>query len=208
MAPALALLEFASIADGIAAGDAMVKRAAVEMLRAGTVHPGRFLVLVYGDVAAVEEAVDAGCASCPASLLGVTMLPGVHHQVVDALRGRRRAGGEALGIVETTAVAPIVQAADAGVKEAAVTLRELRLADDLGGKGYLLLGGTITEVQAGLDAALGALSGALPTPQWRIIGQLHPEMDAELTTDPRFHRHLTGTGSTGPTAPTTDTEEH
>lgn len=190
MTPALALLEFDSIADGIAAGDAMVKRAPVELLRAGTVHPGRFLLLACGEVADVEEAVDAGCASNPASLIGVTLLPGVDPQVVDALRGSRREGGEALGIVETTAVAPIVQAADAAVKGAEVTLRELRLADDLGGKGYLLLGGTITEVEAGVEAALAALAGVPPTPRWRIVGQLHPEMDTELRADPRFHHRL------------------
>ena len=44
--PALGLLEFDSIAAGIAAGDAMAKRAPIEVIRAGTVHPGRYLVLV------------------------------------------------------------------------------------------------------------------------------------------------------------------
>ena len=38
---AIALLEFGSIAAGIEAGDAMVKRAALEIIRTGTVQPGR-----------------------------------------------------------------------------------------------------------------------------------------------------------------------
>ena len=46
--PALALLELDSIAAGIEAGDAMAKRAPIEILRAGTVHPGKYLVLVGG----------------------------------------------------------------------------------------------------------------------------------------------------------------
>ena len=58
--PALALLEFESIAVGIEAGDAMVKRAPVAHIYSGTVQPGHYLVMVAGDVASVEEAVDAG----------------------------------------------------------------------------------------------------------------------------------------------------
>ncbi|MEZ4591323.1 MAG: BMC domain-containing protein [Chloroflexota bacterium] len=38
--PALALLEFSSIAAGIEAGDAMVKRAPVSKIQSGTVQPG------------------------------------------------------------------------------------------------------------------------------------------------------------------------
>ena len=41
MQPALALLEFSSIAAGIEAGDAMVKRAPLEATYAGTVPPVR-----------------------------------------------------------------------------------------------------------------------------------------------------------------------
>ena len=47
MRPALAIIEFDSVAVGIHAGDAMVKRAAVDHIRAGTVHPGRYLVARY-----------------------------------------------------------------------------------------------------------------------------------------------------------------
>jgi guanylate kinase len=58
--PALALLELDSIAVGIEAGDAMAKRAPIDVIRAGTVHPGKYLVLVGGAVADVEEALAAG----------------------------------------------------------------------------------------------------------------------------------------------------
>ena len=58
--PALALLEFHSIAAGIEAGDAMVKRAPVERILSGTIQPGYYLVLVTGEVADVDEAVAAG----------------------------------------------------------------------------------------------------------------------------------------------------
>ena len=194
--PALALIELASIAVGIEAGDAMVKRAPVEVLRAGTIHPGKFLVLVTGEVADVEEALAAGLAVGEPCLVDSVFLPHVHGQVVAALRGVRRVGaGEALGIVETATVAATIQAADAGAKGARVELLELRLGDGLGGKGYLLFDGTAADVEAAVAIALERVedelagTGAVPggrSPIGRVIAQLHPGMRAELEAAPRF----------------------
>ena len=196
MGPALALLELESIAVGIEAGDAMVKKAPIEVLRAGTVHPGRYLVLVTGAVADVEEAFRAGVVVGEASIVDTVLLRNVHVQVVAALRGGRRAGtGEALGVVETATVAAIIEAADAGVKGASVELLELRLADGLGGKGYLLFDGAVSDVEAAVAIALdritepGRASGAVAVgrlPVARVIPQLHREMRAELEAAPRF----------------------
>ena len=196
IAPAIALLELASIAVGIEAGDAMVKRAPVDVVHAGTVHPGKYLVLVAGAVADVEEALRAGLEVGAPCLLDTVFLPNVHRQVVAALRGLRRAGtGDALGIVETATVAASIEAADAGVKGARVELLELHLADGIGGKGYLLFDGSVSDVEAAVAAAVerisdpAAGSGAVPgsrAPIARVIPQLHREMRAELEAAPRF----------------------
>ena len=58
--PALALVELSSIAAGMQAADAMAKRASLDVLKAGTVHNGKYLVLVGGQVADVEAAVRRG----------------------------------------------------------------------------------------------------------------------------------------------------
>ena len=52
----MALLEFKTIATGVLASDFMVKRSPVALLRCGSIHPGRFLILVGGSVASTEEA--------------------------------------------------------------------------------------------------------------------------------------------------------
>ena len=199
MQPAIALLEFDSIAVGIEAGDAMAKRAPIDVLRSGTIHPGKYLVLVGGSVGDVEEALAAGREIGGPCLVDMVFLPNVHDQVVAALRGVRQAGaGEALGVVETETVAATICAADAGVKGANVRLLDLRLGDGLGGKGYLLFDGPVSEVQAAVTAACGRVTdvaaGALPgtrEPVWRVIPQLHREMRHELETDPRFRGRIT-----------------
>jgi microcompartment protein CcmL/EutN len=194
LGPALALIELASIAVGIEAGDAMVKRAPVEVVHAGTVHPGKYLVLVAGAVGDVEEAYRAGLEVGQSCLVDSVFLPNVHDRVVAALRGTRRAGtGEALGIVETATVAAAIEAADAGCKGARVELLELRLGDGLGGKGYLLFDGIVSDVEAAVAIALERIgddgTGSVPgarAPIARVIPQLHPEMRTELDAAPRF----------------------
>jgi len=184
--PALGLLELESIAAGIEVGDAMAKRAPVELLRAGTVHPGKYLVLVGGDVADVEEALEAGREIGGLSVRDVTFLANIHPDVVEGVRGTRQAAqDEALGIIETATVPAIIRAADAGLKGAGVRLLELHLADDLGGKGYLLFDGTVADVEAAVEigtAAVGETRGR----HSRVVAQLHQEMAHELATSGRF----------------------
>ena len=184
--PALGLLEVESIAAGIEVGDAMAKRAPVEVLRAGTVHPGKYLVLVGGEVADVEEALEAGREIGGLSVRDEVFLPNIHPGVVDGVRGtRHEAGGEALGIIETATVPAVIRAADAGLKGAQVRLLELRLADDLGGKGYLLFDGPVSEVEAAVELGTAQVAGARGLHS-RVIAQLHGEMATELAMDARF----------------------
>ena len=190
--PALGLLELESIAAGIEAGDAMVKRAPVEVLRAGTVHPGKYLVLVGGDVAEVEEALEEGQAVGGLAVRDVTFLANIHPAVVEAVRGTRQgAQAEALGIIETATVPAVIRAADAGIKGAQVRLLELHLADDLGGKGYLLFDGPVTDVEAAVAIGAAAVGDARGL-HTRVIAQLHAEMAQELAADGRFASRVKG----------------
>jgi microcompartment protein CcmL/EutN len=191
MQPAVALLEFDSIAVGIEAGDAMVKRAPLDVIKAGTVHPGKYLVLVGGRVADVDEALEAGRSVGSEHLVDEMVLPDVHDDVVAALLGQRVTGpGEALGIIETASVAAIIEAADAGVKGAAVTLREIRMADGLGGKGYLLFSGPVSEVDAAVEISSDRVQAQVIAS--RVIAQIHEEMDDNLLEDGRFRKLMRG----------------
>jgi len=187
MHPAIALLEFGSIARGITGGDAMVKRAPVRVLYGGTVHPGKYLVLVGGEVGDVEEALAAGRQIGHGDLLDEIFLPDVHPAVVEALRGaRREPTSDALGIVETRTVAALLGAVDRGLKGAAVELAELRLADELGGKAYCLLSGLLADVEAAVETAVASLARPELLIATTIIPRLHDEMRANLGSAPGF----------------------
>lgn len=186
MHPALALLEFSSIAAGIAAGDAMIKRGPVAEIVGGTVHPGKYLVMVVGDVAAVEEAVAAGIDRSGSTLVDRVLLPDVHPAVAAAVRGDRfPPDGEAVGVIETVTVAATIAAADAAVKGASVVLTELHLADGLGGKAYALFCGSVSDVEAAVAIGLQQVPPALLAGSV-VIPQLHTEMGENLFDGSRF----------------------
>lgn len=188
---AIALFEYSSIAAGIEAGDDMVKRAPLQIIHAGTVHPGKYLVLVGGEVADVEEAIVAAHARDVGPLIDHMFLPDPEPRLVEALSGAiAPATGEALGIVETASIADVIRAADAGLKGADVALRQIFIADDLGGRGYLLFSGTLSEVQAAVDLATERVAGDLIGT--RVLPRIHAEMDANLEGDGRFASRLRG----------------
>ncbi len=196
--PAIALLEFDSISAGIVAGDAMVKMSPLGSIYAGTVHPGRYLVLVSGDTASVEIALSTGADVGGDNLIDSVFLPDIHPDVTSAIvggaKGAALAGDEALGIVETSSVAGVIDAADAGVKAANVALATVRLADGLGGKGYVFFSGPVSEVEAAVEAGVQRTEphGALIRSD--VIAQLHEEMAQNLSSQLRFMRRVENRG--------------
>ena len=191
--PAIALLEFESISAGIVAGDAMVKASPIGSIYAGTVHPGNYLVLVSGDTASVEVALATGTEACGGHLIDSVFLPDIHPDVVAAIVGdapNASLSAEALGIVEMSTVAATIDAADAGVKGADVVVGSVRLADGLGGKGYVLFSGVVAEVEAAVDSAVARSEPHRTLIRSDVIAQLHEEMADNLTEQLRFMKRV------------------
>jgi microcompartment protein CcmL/EutN len=181
MGPALALIELSSIARGHRVADAMCKRAPVRLARADAVSPGKFVILVEGDVAAVDESFRVGTDVAGDRAVDTLFLPQPHPALWPALAGEARAGEgvESLGIVETTTVAATVRAADAAVKAARVRVTEMQLGRGIGGKAFFTVTGSLAEVEAALDAGVGALDAArvhtteiIPAPHTDLVAKL------------------------------------
>lgn len=186
MPPAIAMLEFDSIAVGVRTADAMVKRAPLELFRVGTVHPGKYLVLIGGTVAAVEESRSEGLNIGAANILDEMILPSVEPRVVKAIDGHRSApAGDALGTIETETLPTCIAAADRAVKAANVTLVEMRLGDDLGGKGLFHLSGLLHDVQAAIDAAMAGRSDRAM--RSTVVPMQHGELRGAIRHSTSFH---------------------
>ena len=152
----LGMLEYTSIAKGIASADQMVKTAAVTPLFFKTICPGKYLAAVHGNVAAVTASIAAGREVGGTEVVDGFILASVHSQILWALAGAvRQEDFNALGVLETFSAASIVLAADAAAKAAAVTILDIHLAMGLGGKGYAYMTGDVAAVQAAVHAGSG-----------------------------------------------------
>lgn len=179
--PAIALVETNSVATGILAGDAMVKKAVVELLDARPICPGKYMVLIGGEVGPVGESYQVGVSAATDTLVDHLLLPNVHRSVFSALMSAtppRR--DEALGIIETVTAAVCIVAADAAAKATDIQLLEIRLANGLGGKSFVLLEGTVADVEAAVAAGVELVRQEGLLVRQVVIPQLHDQMRAKV----------------------------
>lgn len=153
MLRAIGLVEFTSIAKGIEAADAMVKTADVEILVSTPVCPGKYFVLVHGDVAAVESSIHAGVRIGKEYVVDEFILPNVHPSVYPAITSTVEVTElHALGIIEAFSIASMIIAADSALKAADVEAIELRLGTGIGGKSFFTMTGDVAAVNAAVEA--------------------------------------------------------
>ncbi len=155
MREAIGVIETISIAVGVAIADEMAKTADVELLEASAICPGKYLILVAGDVESVDCSLARGIEVGGDVVVDTLFIPHVHPQVFPAILAATDIEElEALCVVETFTAASSILAADAAAKAARVELIEIRLAKGLGGKGFFVMTGEIFEIEAAHEAAL------------------------------------------------------
>jgi microcompartment protein CcmL/EutN len=149
----IGMIELGSIAAGYLVSDAMLKAADVELLLARSICSGKYMVMVRGDVGAIQSSVEAGVRAGNFSVIDTFTIPNVHESIFPAISGTTKVEElEALGILESFSVASLIEGADAAAKSANVRLIEVRLAMALGGKAFVTLTGNVAAVQSAVDA--------------------------------------------------------
>lgn len=154
MSRALGMIEFKTVASGVTAADAMVKTAAVELIEAQVVCPGKYIALITGDLSAVDAAVATAKVQYGEQLIDSFVLGNPHEGIFPAIYGTTHIEHvSSLGILETFDAASIIVAADTAAKTAQVELIELRVAKGMCGKSYLFLCGEVSAVEAAISRA-------------------------------------------------------
>ena len=151
----IGLIELSSVATGYVVEDVMLKAGSVQLLMARSICSGKFLIVVSGDVTSVAAAVQAGGVAAGPSLIERRQIARVHPSVLAAVSNSVEIDPKQLrsiGVIETFSAASIIEVADAAVKSANVTLLRVHLAMALGGKGFLLMAGDVSSVQAAVAA--------------------------------------------------------
>lgn len=181
MAASIGLVEFSSISKGIYAADQMVKTAEVEIVTAQTICPGKYIALVQGEVAAVQNSVQAGVKAAEEYLVDSLIIPNIHEDIFPAITGTTAPEGiSALGIFETFSVAAMIVAADQILKAAELEAIEIRLGTGLGGKSFFTFTGDVASVKTGIGAGLASAADhglvvnaeVIPAPSEKLITSL------------------------------------
>lgn len=177
----LGLIEMTSIAAGMQAADIMLKTSEVELVLSRTICSGKYMVLIGGDVAEVQSAVDAAAEQIDFAVIDTFVIPHVHPDIFPALSGHTNATElEALGIIESFSVASLIEGADAAVKAASVRLIEIRLAMALGGKAFCTITGEVAAVRSAVDSGAQVIADKGLLVNKVVIPQPRKELMSEM----------------------------
>lgn len=148
------MVEYKTVSSGIRAADLMIKTSSVEVIQASVVCPGKYIVLITGDLSAVKASVDAAKVQNGEQLVDSFVLGNPADELFPAIYGGVAVeNAKALGVLETFSVPSTIIAADTAAKTSDVTLIELRLARGMGGKSYVLITGDVAAVTAAIEHA-------------------------------------------------------
>ena len=84
MGKAIGMVEFKTVSTGVMAADTMVKTAEVEIIEAQTVCPGKYIVIITGELSAVRAAVDSAASVSPEMMSPKGIIDGVRrHKMLE-----------------------------------------------------------------------------------------------------------------------------
>ena len=158
MIDTIGLLEFKRIASGIEASNQMIKAANVELIRARYICPGKYIVLIAGDVSAVKSSINAGVEVAKKDLIKELVIPKINKELIDIIQNQKNKVEkfQALGILEYSSIASGIIAADAAVKASEIEFLKIVLGMRTAGKSLIIFTGSIGACCQGLNAAESA----------------------------------------------------
>ncbi len=177
MNKSLGLIEVRSIAIGIKAADEMLKSADVELVIATPICPGKYIIIVTGNVGSVKNAVETGIKIGDIFIVDNQIINNISEKVIPALSGTSQIDDvKSIGVIETISAVTSVKAGDIAVKVSNVDLIEIRIARGLGGKGFLIFSGELSSVNSAVKACMNELQDEGTIISSSVIASPHKEL--------------------------------
>ncbi len=159
MGNSIGLLELKSIPVGVQAADEMLKAANVELLVSTPACPGKYVIVISGNVGAVKSAMNTGVQIADRYLVADHIINNVHSSLPSAIIGTADTSDlSSIGMIETMSALTVVRAGDIAAKASNIRLLEIRIARGLGGKGYLVITGEVSSVKSAINSCIAQLS--------------------------------------------------
>ncbi len=171
------VIELKSIAKGIEACDAALKSAGVRLISAHPACPGKYEIVLTGDIADVTAALDHVKERFDGGIVDASLMGRIDEQVITALFGSQSTEkGKSLGVIETYSASSAIKAADIAVKTSRVAIYDLRVSRGMGGKGIVLVTGDVSDVTAAVEAGANHAREAGLFHSSSVIAAPHPEL--------------------------------
>jgi microcompartment protein CcmL/EutN len=178
---AIGLVETSSIAKGFEIADTILKAANVEIIVNRTICPGKYMVLVSGDVDAVQASIQSGVEIGAHTVVDEFVLPNVHPSLFPAISGVEHIPElKALGVIEAFSVASVIEAADAAIKAAPIQFVTIHLAMAIGGKGFASFTGDVAAVSEAANVGAEIISRQGLLVEKVVIPRPRPEIVREF----------------------------
>ncbi len=154
MGKSLGMAEFQNVSSGVKAADIIIKTADVDVVEAQVVCPGKYIIIITGELSAVRASIDAAKVHFGTTMVDSFVLGNPDESIFPAIYGANPVENpHALGVLETYSAASIIVAADLAAKTADVSLIELRIARGMCGKSYMYITGEVAAVTASIENA-------------------------------------------------------
>ena len=181
MLSAIGIIETSSIAKGFEVADTVVKAASVEIIVNRTICPGKYMILIGGNVDAVNASINAGIETGAHTVVDHFVIPNIHPSVFPAINGTGPMPDiRALGVIEAFTVSAIIEAADAAAKAAEIDFLSIHLAMAIGGKGFVSFTADVASVEAAVEAGIVPVSAKGLLVEKVIIPSPSPEIVREF----------------------------
>ncbi len=185
----LGAIELTSVAKGYVVADLMLKKAPISLLDARPYCPGKFLVLVTGDVSSIEDSLKIGKQTAGSSFFADLFVPQLMPSVIFAInREKKIAIGESIGIIESFSALSVIDAANEACKSVDVEIESISLLEGLGGKAFVIFTGLLAQIQSALEIGATRIPADMMVSS-QIVSQVSQELLPFL---PGSNRHVHG----------------
>lgn len=159
MKDAIGIIELNSIAKGYEVADKVLKASIVELEFCKTTCPGKFLIIVSGDVAAVEKSIETSEEISGKNQIASFIISNPHEDIIKNINKRviNKENINSIGIVEHSSMAKSIMVLDKALKFANVQLVRLVPGNLIGGKSYFIISGELSSVRESVDYSLKEL---------------------------------------------------
>ncbi len=157
MDSSIGLFEFYSISDGLKMTDIVLKSSNVQIHRNEIICPGKYALLVKGELKAVSNAVTRARDENMVTMLKAELISDISNKVFEAInRNVVLEKADSVGVVETKNYVMSLVLADLMVKNANITIQ--KIPDRLGvvGKGLIIYSGSTSEVTSAHNSAISS----------------------------------------------------